>query len=92
MQHSHSFSGSTTYVKNHIHNYGGVTAKAASGIPHVHSMEGNTTFNVAHEHTYMTRTGPAIPVQDGLHYHYFKTRVTLVKGHSHYIYGKTSID
>lgn len=92
MEHSHSYSGSTTYVKDHIHHFGGITSKAASMVPHVHSMKGTATFNFAHEHDYVTETGPAIQLPSGLHFHYFKTKVQLVKGHIHYIYGRTSID
>ncbi|MDF2882555.1 MAG: YmaF family protein [Clostridiaceae bacterium] len=91
-QHSHSFSGITTFNKDHIHHYGGVTAKATSGVPHVHNMEGITTYNLEHEHPYVTRTGPAIFLPNGLHYHYFETRVEYVKEHTHYISGYTSAD
>ena len=39
-QHSHSYSGTTTYDQGHIHHYGGVTYKAPSGVPHDHKMKG----------------------------------------------------
>lgn len=91
-KHSHAYSGSTTYNDGHVHNYGGVTGKAKSGVPHCHYMEGITTYYEDHEHEYCTKTGPAIHLENGLHYHYFETRVTFVDGHIHYIYGFTSAD
>lgn len=92
MEHSHSFSGATTYNKGHIHHYGGVTAKAQSGVPHTHRMKGTTTFNHDHDHDYATVTGPAILLPDGRHYHYYETRVEYKNGHTHYIGGHTSAD
>lgn len=92
MEHSHSYAGITTYDQGHIHYYGGVTTKASNGVPHTHSMEGETTYNHDHEHDYETKTGPAIMLTNGLHYHYFKTRVKLENGHTHYISGFTSAD
>lgn len=91
-EHSHSYAGITTYNKGHIHHYGGVTAKAPSGVPHTHSMDGETTYNLEHDHDYKTRTGPAMHLPDGRHYHYFQTPVELVNGHIHYISGYTSAD
>lgn len=91
-QHSHSYSGTSTYNQGHIHHYGGVTNKAVSGVPHDHHMEGITTFNKNHEHNYATKTGPAIILPCGCHYHYFETKVKLANGHIHYISGYTSID
>lgn len=90
--HSHSFSGITTFNKGHIHHFAGITAKAVSGVPHVHYMKGITTFNMNHEHAYVTRTGSAILLPDGRHYHYFEARVEYVEGHVHYIRGFTSAD
>lgn len=89
-KHSHAYAGSTTCNKGHIHNYGGVTTKAKSGVPHHHHMEGITTYDKEHEHKYSTKTGPAIHLINGLHYHYFETKVTLVDGHIHCIAGFTS--
>lgn len=91
-KHSHSYSGATTYNDGHIHHYGGVTDKALSGVPHNHCMKGITTFNDNHEHSYVTKTGPAIILPRGYHYHYFETKVKLADGHIHYIYGCTSAD
>ena len=91
-QHSHSYSGTTTYDQVHIHHYGGVTTKATSGVPHTHCMEGITTFNADHDHKYVTKTGPAMNLPDGRHYHYFETRVEPAAGHIHYICGYTSAD
>lgn len=87
-EHSHSFSGATTYDNGHIHHYGGVTTKATSGVPHAHNMEGKTSYYTK----YTTRTGPAIQIQDGRHYHRFETRVEIANGHIHYIQGFTSAD
>jgi hypothetical protein len=91
-KHSHAYSGSTTYNDGHIHHYGGVTDKAKSGVPHCHYMEGTTTYYEDHEHEYCTKTGPVIMLPNGLHYHYFETRVKLADGHIHYISGFTSAD
>ncbi|RXM57327.1 YmaF family protein [Clostridium tetani] len=91
-QHSHSYSGTTTYNDGHIHHYGGVTDKALSGVPHTHCIKGVTTFNDCHEHSYVTRTGPAINLACGCHYHYFETKVKFVDGHIHCISGCTSAD
>lgn len=91
-QHSHSYSGTTTFNAAHLHHYGGVTAKAASGVPHVHYIEETTTYNQEHEHIYATTTGPAIFFQNGLHHHYFQTKVEFINGHLHYIHGFTSAD
>lgn len=92
MQHSHSVSGSTTFNKGHIHHFGEVTALAASGVPHVHILKGVSTFNLSHDHVYETKTGPAIFLANGLHYHYFTAKLQLEKGHIHYISGFTSAD
>lgn len=89
-QHSHSYSGATTYNQGHIHHYGGITSKAPTGVPHDHGMRGVTTFNNGHEHNYVTETSPAINLPDGRHYHYFRTRVELADGHIHYMSGYTS--
>lgn len=91
-QHSHSFSGSTTYEQGHIHHYGGITDKETSGVPHIHHIEEITTYNNEHSHPYSTRTGPAIYLPNGSHYHLFQTRVKLVNNHIHYIRGYTSAD
>lgn len=91
-EHSHSYSGTTTYSQGHVHHYGGVTDRAPSGVPHNHYMEGDTTFNHGHHHDYVTRTGPAINLPDGRHYHYFQTIVKRADGHIHYIGGYTSAD
>lgn len=92
LEHSHSYCGITTYDEGHIHNYGGITDKAPSGVPHTHSMKGKTTYNFDHDHDYESRTGSAIMLPNGLHYHYFETRVKLADGHIHYISGCTSAD
>lgn len=92
MKHSHSYEGKTTCNDCHIHHYGGVTAKAPSGVPHTHCMEGETTYNHGHDHDYATETGPAIMLPNGLHYHRYRTRVRFEDGHIHYIYGCTSAD
>lgn len=91
-QHSHSYSGATTYNQGHIHHYGGITSKAQSGVPHKHSMRGITTFTDGHEHNYVTETSPAMNLEDGRHYHYFRTSVKLADGHIHYMSGYTSAD
>jgi len=91
-QHSHSYSGTTTYDQGHIHHYGGITSKAPSRVPHDHRMKGVTTFNRDHDHSYTTKTSPAINLADGRHYHYFQTSVELKDGHIHYINGYTSAD
>lgn len=92
LQHSHSYSGVTTYNQGHVHHYGGVTCKAPSGVPHCHKMNGITTFNNGHEHKYVTETGPAMNLPNGCHYHCFRTRVECEDGHIHYISGYTSAD
>jgi hypothetical protein len=91
-QHSHSFAGTTTYNKGHIHHYAGISSEAPSKVQHVHIIEGITTFFLAHKHKYVTKTGPAIFLPDGRHYHYYKTKVDRVKDHIHYISGVTSND
>jgi len=91
-EHSHSYSGTSTYDYAHIHHYGGVTDKAESGKPHTHCMEAHTTYNREHQHDYETRTGEAIFLPCGCHYHCFQTKVKLASGHIHYISGYTSID
>ncbi|MGE5629169.1 MAG: YmaF family protein [Solirubrobacterales bacterium] len=91
-QHSHSYSGTTTWSKNHIHHFGGISTKAPSGVPHVHNLHGTTTYNHEHEHSYAISTGPAIFLKSGLHTHHFRARVETVIGHFHYIYGTTSAD
>ncbi|MHC1682548.1 MAG: YmaF family protein [Clostridiaceae bacterium] len=91
-KHSHSFSGTTTYDQGHIHHYGGVTSIEEGGVPHVHEIEDFTTYNRGHQHPYTTRTGPAIYLPNGLHYHVIQTRVKLVNNHIHYIRDYTSTD
>jgi hypothetical protein len=92
MEHSHSFCGETSYDDGHIHHYGGITSKSASGVPHIHSMKETTSFIDDHRHDYMTKTGPAILIQGGLHYHYYETTVEYEDGHIHFISGYTSAD
>ncbi|AKN31271.1 hypothetical protein Ccar_10570 [Clostridium carboxidivorans P7] len=91
-EHSHSYSGRTTYSQGHVHHYGEITDMAPSGVPHNHFMQGSTTFNHGHYHNYVTRTGPATYLPDGRHYHYFQTMLRRADGHIHYISGYTSAD
>lgn len=92
MKHSHSYAGTTSFDDCHVHHYGGITSIAPTGVPHTHCMQGETTFNDYHDHGYETRTGPAIALPNGLHYHYFETKVKCADGHIHYISGCTSAD
>ncbi|KGK81740.1 YmaF family protein [Clostridium sp. HMP27] len=92
MKHSHSYVGTTSFDDCHVHHYGGVTSKSPSGVPHTHCLKGETTYLDDHDHDYETKTGPAIVLHDGLHYHYYETRVRCADGHIHYICGCTSTD
>lgn len=91
-KHSHAYSGPTTCDDCHIHHYGGVTSKAKNCAPHCHYMEGCTTYYDDHDHKYCTKTGPAIYLSNGFHYHCYETKVACADGHIHCIKGFTSTD
>src|SRR5690348_9018598 len=89
--HSHGFSGVTSFNVGHRHNYAGVTNSAPSGAPHTHAYSTMTSLNDGHTHRISGRTGLAIPLPGGGHYHYFEG-VTTIDGrtpHSHTYSGRT---
>lgn len=77
--HTHGFSGVTSFEVGHRHNYTGITQSAPSGVPHTHAYSTLTSFNEGHEHFISGRTGPAISIPGGGHYHVFEG-VTTVNG------------
>lgn len=44
---------------------------------HVHQYQGITGIKYGHYHNYFGTTGPAIPLQDGTHYHFLEGMVEL---------------
>jgi len=90
--HSHSLCGPTSYNDGHFHHYGTVTDLAPSGVPHTHRFYGDTSFIDDHVHPYYSETGPAIPTEDGRHYHEYRTIAEYTDGHIHYMRGCTSVD
>ena len=91
-KHSHSFSGMTTYENGHAHHYGGITSENDHDLYHDHEMKGETTHNYGHDHDYEFKTGPAIMLPNGMHYHMYACEVEYEDGHIHYISGPTSAD
>ncbi|WP_426452755.1 YmaF family protein [Paenibacillus sp. S-38] len=81
--HVHSFAGITSFDVGHSHEYAGVTAPAPSGVPHVHEYHTETTFNDGHTHFIRGKTGEAIPLPGGGHYHYFQGFTTMNGTHPH---------
>lgn len=90
--HSHSLCGTTSFNDGHVHNYGVVTELAPSGVPHIHRFCGDTSYNDGHSHPYYSETGPAIPTEDGRHYHEYRAIARYADGHIHYMCGCTSAD
>ncbi|CAM3809426.1 YmaF family protein [Alicyclobacillus pomorum] len=89
--HTHGFSGVTSLDVGHRHSYAGVSMPAPSGVPHTHAYSTITSLNDGHTHRISGRTGPAIPLPGGGHYHFFEG-VTTVDGripHSHSYSGRT---
>lgn len=90
--HIHSFSGVTSFDAGHRHRYAGMTEPAPSGAPHTHLYSTVTSFEDGHTHVIRGRTGGAIPVPGGGHYHVFEG-MTTVNGlipHTHTYSGRTS--
>ncbi|XID94557.1 YmaF family protein [Paenibacillaceae bacterium WGS1546] len=89
--HVHAFSGVTSFNVGHSHRYAGVTAPAPTGVEHVHEYFTETSFDDGHTHLIRGRTGGAIPLPSGGHYHFFEG-VTTVNGrtpHTHAYEGRT---
>ncbi|WP_273131178.1 YmaF family protein [Bacillus weihaiensis] len=75
--HSHRFFARTTLVKGHYHYIEGFTKTVnGNGLDrHVHAFQGITSNQGKHYHRFYSVTGPAIPLEDGGHYHEISDRI-----------------
>lgn len=74
--HAHRFFAITTDTKAHYHTIEGYTrsVNGNSFDRHIHMYRGVTSFENKHYHRFYGKTGPAIPLADGSHYHEFEMR------------------
>ncbi|WP_226668367.1 YmaF family protein [Metabacillus litoralis] len=74
--HAHRFFAKTTEEKGHFHFIEGFTRMVNGHAldQHVHLYRGITSFENKHYHRFYGKTGPAIPLKDGGHYHIFENR------------------
>src|SRR5690625_4619108 len=68
--HIHELAGGTSAEVGHMHEFVGTTEPALSGVAHTHEYLTTTHFIDGHRHVIRGRTGPAIPLQGGGHFHY----------------------
>ncbi|MFC0215777.1 YmaF family protein [Paenibacillus chartarius] len=89
--HIHQFEGVTSLDVGHNHRYVGLTFLAATGVQHVHSYYAETSIDDGHAHIIQGTTGPAIPLPNGGHIHYFEgyTTVNGSTPHTHMYRGNT---
>jgi hypothetical protein len=74
--HAHRYVVKSMDSKGHHHFVDGIT-RVVNGNNidrHVHMYRGVTTFDKNHYHRYYGKTGPAIPLPDGSHYHEIEER------------------
>lgn len=74
--HVHRYIVKTSDNKGHYHVDEGFT-RVVNGNSidcHVHMFRGVTTFDKGHYHRFYGKTGPAIPLPDGGHYHVLEER------------------
>jgi hypothetical protein len=112
LTHVHLFKGWTTVTLEHAHPLQLFTypVSGSGSDQHVHWFQGITRYSLEgdkmHFHRYLSRTGPAIALPGGLHYHelntvvkdepfthqgnYYKTVLTMER-HTHTIIGPTSL-
>lgn len=74
--HSHHFFAKTTTNKGHFHIIDGFTRMVNGNTfdRHDHSYRGITSNGNGHYHRFYGKTGPAIPLSDGGHYHELELR------------------
>jgi hypothetical protein len=74
--HAHIYYAKTTESKGHYHFIDGITrvVNGNSYDRHFHLYRGITSMSNNHYHRYYGKTGPAIPLPDGGHYHEFEER------------------
>ncbi|WP_158701738.1 YmaF family protein [Lentibacillus sp. Marseille-P4043] len=89
-KHIHSLMGTTSIELDHTHQYIETTGPAPNGIQHTHEYSGWTNFDDKQRHKISGRTGPAIPLQDGGHIHYYEGFTTGYPNHQHWYQGFTT--
>lgn len=94
--HVHAYETETEVAQNHQHMITGVSAPARIvGDSHVHRLRIRTTFYVSgmtgHWHWIDITTGPAVPLPDGSHVHYFAGVTSVDDAHSHSFAGATAL-
>ncbi|MFC0214089.1 YmaF family protein [Paenibacillus chartarius] len=69
--HTHAFGAFTSVEEGHRHRLLGYVyaANGSAYDGHFHYFQGITEAAAGHTHRYYDRTGPAIPLPDGSHYH-----------------------
>ena len=74
--HAHFFAAKTTESKGHFHLIKGftLTVNGNDFDRHRHFIRGVTMTANKHYHRFYGETGPAIPLENGGHYHLFETR------------------
>lgn len=92
INHSHYFKGYTSIEGGHYHTIEYVTDAEATGPNHTHNYVGFTSSDNNHNHEFFGRTGPAIFLEDGTHYHIVEgfTKDPELRMHQHYYKGATN--
>ncbi|ALS21728.1 MULTISPECIES: YmaF family protein [Paenibacillus] len=69
--HAHLFQGWSSLVLGHVHlvEFFTYPVNGSATDQHVHTYQGHTSVAVGHFHRFIGRTGCAIPLPDGSHYH-----------------------
>ncbi|MDD4601818.1 hypothetical protein SDC9_27497 [bioreactor metagenome] len=88
MMHVHTFLTETNVACEHQHIMLGVSGPFREyGGSHVHRLRGRTSFmaeeDEGHWHLYDVMTGPAVPMPDGTHTHYYNGKTSYDDGHCH---------
>ncbi|WP_167577735.1 YmaF family protein [Ammoniphilus sp. YIM 78166] len=93
--HSHYFKGVTSIEGKggHFHTFHYTTNPESDEPNHVHHYVGYTSTDERHNHEFTGKTGPAIYLQDGSHYHIVSgyTTVRSYSTHRHYFEGVTNV-
>lgn len=95
--HNHEFSTSTNYAKDdeceiHNHRIACVTGEAIRvGKTHIHKIEATTDTFGDHSHKVCDKTGPAIYLPNGKHFHIVKGETAKSDGHDHDYYFITAL-
>lgn len=75
--HAHYYYADSTIKEDHEHIVDGFTfsVNGSNTDNHMHAFKGVTSFEKGHYHRYYGKTGSAIPLPNGTHYHEISGRV-----------------